>query len=227
MASILAVVTSTHALPGGAPTGFWLEELSTPYWLFTDAGHDVSVASPAGGEVKPDAASTKEPFLTESGTRLTCDDAATAKLNATLALSAVNPDHYDAIFLVGGVGAAYDFDRNPHLDRLIDRMAQDGKIVSAVCHGVIGLTSAVGLSGVPYAQDQRMTGFSRNEEIAMGLLDIVPVVPEERLKATGADYIAGAEPFDACVAEGPLFVTGQNPASAGGVAEIVLARLAC
>lgn len=225
MASILAVVTSTHSLPGGAPTGFWLEELSTPYWLFTDAGHEVVVASPAGGDVKPDAASTEEPFLTETGTRLACDDAAIAKLKATLALSTVDADHYDAIYLVGGVGAAYDFDGNPDLDRLIDRMARDGKIVSAVCHGVIGLTSAVGPSGAPYAQGQCMTGFSRNEEIAMGLLDIVPVVPEERLKATGADYVAGAQPFDACVAEGPLFVTGQNPASAGGVAEIVLARL--
>lgn len=225
MASILAVVTSTHILPGGAPTGFWLEELSTPYWRFVEAGHEVSIASPAGGAVNPDAASTVEPFLTESGTRLLEDEAARSKLAATLPVADVTPGNYDAIFLVGGVGAAYDFDSNAALDSLVATLAQGGRIVSAVCHGVIGLTTAREVSGTLYAQGQRMTGFSRNEEIAMGLLDIVPIVPEDRLRQVGAEYVAGPEPFDACVAEGPLFVTGQNPASAAGVADIVLARL--
>lgn len=225
MAKVLAVVTSTHSLPGGGATGFWLEELSTPYFRFVDAGHEVAIASPAGGPVTPDAASLADPFITDTGHRLLEDPVAQAKLASTIATSSVSAQDYDAIYLVGGVGAAFDFDGNAALDSLVAEMAGANRIVSGVCHGVIGLTTARGADGAVLARGQRMTGFSRDEEIALGLLEIVPVVPEQRIGDVGAHYTKGENPFDENVAEGPLFVTGQNPASAGGVADVVLARL--
>lgn len=225
MSKILAVVTSMHLLPGGTPTGFWLEELSTPYWHFTDAGYDVVIASPRGGPVRPDPASEAEDFIADSGRRLNADPVAQAKLGDTIALNVVDASDYVAILLVGGVGAAFDFDSNRELDRLLDEMIRGDKVVSAICHGTIGLSTVAREDGTAHADGQQMTGFSRAEEELLDLLRFVPVVPEERLRAVGARYVSNAEPFGPCVAEGPLFLTGQNPASAAGLAGVVLDRL--
>jgi putative intracellular protease/amidase len=199
--------------------------LSTPYERFSAAGHELTIASPAGGAVAPDPASLEEPFLSDSGRRVMADPAFRELLEHSVPLSEVDGRHFDAIFLVGGVGAAYDFDNNPELNRIITEMVDRKAVVSGLCHGVIGLSTAQNSEGTLLAYQEKMTGFSRAEEIAFGLLDAVPVVPEDRLRGAGATYQCAAEPFDACVEVGSKFITGQNPASAGPLAEAVLARL--
>lgn len=225
MAKILAVVASTNVLPSGGPTGFWLEELAAPYLRFARAGYDVDIASPAGGAVSHDPASELDAFITDDGRALLADQTVQVKLQTTLPIASLNAADYVAIFLVGGVPAASDFDANPALNSLLSSLIEDGKVVSGVCHGVVGLTSVLARGGGLAAQDHPMTGFSHDEEVALDLLSVVAVVPEVRLKAVGASYSKAAEPFGVCVAEGPIFITGQNPASAGPAADAVIARL--
>jgi len=225
VAKILAVVASTNELPTGEPTGYWLEELAAPYRRFVTAGLEVDIASPAGGAVSHDPASELDDFITDDGRGLLRDANALGKLAATIPLSEVKAEAYDAVFLVGGVPAAKDFDANPHLNALLSDMLRDARPVAAVCHGVVGLTTVCTAAGELAAKDHAMTGFSHEEEVAPGLLPVVAVVPEVRLRSIGAQYVKAAEPFGACVAEGPLFVTGQNPASAGPAADSVLARM--
>lgn len=225
MAKILAVVASTDRLPTGDPTGFWLEELAAPYLRFVAAGYEVDIASPTGGPVTHDPASELDAYITGDGRALLADDAVQAQLKSTLRLSDIDAADYAAVFLVGGVPAASDFDEHPALNTLLAGLLERGKVVSAVCHGVVGLTSLKDKNGRPAALDHPMTGFSHDEEVAFGLLPVVAVVPEMRMKDIGAIYSKAAEPFAAYVAEGPLFITGQNPASAGPAAEAVIARL--
>ena len=225
MEKILAVVASTSILPNGAPTGFWLEELAAPYLRFTAAGYEVDIASVPGGPVRHDPSSEQEAFLTGDGRALLADGSVGTKLKYTLCVASVNPAEYAAVFLVGGVPAAVDFDGKPALNRLLSAFIEQGKVIGGVCHGVIGLTTVRTNEGVLAAEGHPMTGFSYAEEVALDLLPVVAVVPEERLTMIGAAYRKAAEPFGACVAEGPLFITGQNPASAGPAADAVIARL--
>jgi putative intracellular protease/amidase len=225
MEKILAVVASTSILPNGAPTGFWLEELAAPYLRFTAAGYQVDIASVPGGAVNHDPSSEQEAFVTEDGRALLADASIWAKLQKTLSVASVNVADYAAVFLVGGVPAAFDFDAKPALNNLLNTFIERGKVVSAVCHGVIGLTTLRTKKGVLAAEGHPMTGFSYAEEVALDLLPVVAAVPEERLTMIGASYRKAAEPFGVCVAEGPLFITGQNPASAGAAADAVLTRL--
>jgi putative intracellular protease/amidase len=224
MSNVLCLVASTSVLPAGAATGFWLEELAAPYARFKAAGHEVEIGSVMGGRAAPDPASLQTPFLTRDGEAFLADRAAMAQLEETLPLSALAED-YAAVFLVGGVPAALDFNHNPMLDRLIATMVRQHKPVAAVCHGVVGLTSATGPDGTLLAKGHPMTGFSRLEEELFNLLDVVAVVPEDRLRSVGAVYRCADVAFGICVAEGPLFVTGQNPASAGPAAAALIARI--
>jgi putative intracellular protease/amidase len=225
MEKILAVVASTSILPNGAPTGFWLEELAAPYLRFRAAGYEVDITSVSGGAVKHDPSSEQQAFVTEDGQALLANGSVRAKLKETLSVASVNVADYAAVFLVGGVPAALDFDGKPALNNLLSAFIEQGKVVSAVCHGVIGLTTVRTKKGVLAAEGHPMTGFSYAEEVALDLLPVVAAVPEERLTMIGASYRKAAQPFGVCVVEGPLFITGQNPASAGPVADAVLTRL--
>jgi putative intracellular protease/amidase len=225
MSKVLCVVASTATLKSGSPTGFWLEELAAPYARFVAAGHDVSIASIPGGSVSPDPASIAAPFLTDDGERFLADSAAMQRLKRTLSITQVRAKDYAAVFLVGGVPAALDFDKNGALNTFLSSMIQQAKPVGAVCHGVIGLTTLADSNGTLLAKGHPMTGFSRQEEELFNLLEVVAVVPEDRLRGIGADYRRAAAAFGPCVAEGPLFVTGQNPASAGPAADALIAKM--
>jgi putative intracellular protease/amidase len=225
MSNVLCLVASTSVLPSGAATGFWLEELAAPYARFKAAGHEVEIGSVMGGRAAPDPASLQTPFLTRDGEAFLADRAALAQLEETLPLAAVVAEDYAAVYLVGGVPAALDFDHNPLLDRLIAALVRQHKPVAAVCHGVVGLASATGVDGSLLAKGHPMTGFSRHEEELFNLLDVVAVVPEDRLRSIGAVYRCADVAFGVCVADGPLFVTGQNPASAGPAAAALIARI--
>ncbi len=219
--SILIVATS-HAVIGdtGKPTGLWLEELTTPYAIFRDAGASVAIASIKGGAVPVDPSSAKGD-LPASARRFLADPQTKQALAATPAINTVDISAYDAIFLPGGHGAMWDLPDSAALAARLGQADASGKVIAAVCHGPAGLVGAKRAEGSPLVRGKRVSAFTNAEEAAMGLTKAVPFLLETRLAELGAHIESGPrfEPF--AVRDGKL-VTGQNPASSEKVAELVL-----
>lgn len=215
---ILLVVSSVDRIPGTEqPTGVWLEELAASYNAFLTAGFEVSLASPRGGRPPIDPMSQQDTWLTEAGRRFMADPRAQSQVTATESLRRLDSNNFDAIYLVGGLATVWDFLENVELSKLVTRMHARGKAVGAVCHGVLGLTTATDTSGQLLVKGRKVTGVSNEEEKMGGLEAIVPVTPQNRLTAVGADYSCGSPFQPYVVADGRLY-TGQNPASAGPLA---------
>ncbi len=220
----ILIVTTSNATMGasGKPTGLWLEELTTPYFTFAEAGARVTLASIKGGIIPVDPRSI-EPSETppESVARFRADGLASGALDQSHALASLDGGSYDAIFLPGGHGTMWDLPCNAALASLIGQMWRNGKVVGAVCHGPAGLLSAVEVDGQPLVMGKAMTAFTDAEERAAGLADAVPFLLESRLRELGALFENG-EPFASyALADGRL-VTGQNPASSQATAQLVL-----
>lgn len=225
--AILFILTSQATIPATkTPTGFWMDEVTTPYYIFADAGVQVDIVSIAGGEAPIDPRSLTEDVTkdTESVKRFQLDDAAMEKIRNTPSVATINLSKYDAIYLPGGHGAMFDMPDNRKLAALISRAFQDGKIVSAVCHGAAGLVSATTSLEDPIVKGKRITGFTNNEEEAVGLTEQMPFLLETRLRELGGKFENknNFEPY--FVRDGQL-ITGQNPASSEGVAKLVLQRM--
>ncbi|WP_101951964.1 type 1 glutamine amidotransferase domain-containing protein [Mycobacterium sp. 3519A] len=219
---ILIVVTSHDRLDGtDVPTGYWDEELAGPYYVFTDNGHDVTLASPKGGKPPVDPKSTRPPFDTESSRRFAGDEHAQDVLANTSRLDAISPQDFDAVFYPGGHGPMYDLAADPQSIALIENYVAADKIVAAVCHAPAVFINAKLPDGRPLVEGRHVAGFTNGEEAAMGLTDVVPFLVEDELIRLGAKYekVADFEPF--VITDG-LLVTGQNPASAHGVADAML-----
>ncbi len=216
---VLFVLTSHNDLDGtGTPTGTWLEELAASYYPFEEAGWEITIASPKGGNAPIDPASLEEPWLTDTGKRFQADEAAMARVGATHILADVVTDDFDAVYMVGGAGTAWDFPDNPTLGGLLAKTAGSG-VIGGVCHGVCGLLNAV--DGQPIAVGKKLTCISDKEEEMTGFDKLVPFLPETTLNKAGAT-VTVADPFEAHVVEDGNIVTGQNPASASGVAKTMI-----
>lgn len=224
--SVLFVLTSHSELGDtGQKTGTWLEELAAAYYVLVDAGYDVQLASVQGGAAPLDPASLDDPWLTDAGKRFQADAKASAALAATPRLADVPADGIAAVYYVGGAGAAWDFPVDADVRRLAEAIDRAGGIVSGVCHGVLGLTSALTAGGKPLVAGREVTAVSNQEEELTTFDKVVPVLPESRLVELGGIYGCAAEPFGAYVAVDGNLVTGQNPASAPFVAQVVVERL--
>lgn len=225
MLKVLIVLTS-HAVLGstGQPTGVWLEELSTPYYRFVDAGVEVDIVSIDGGKVPIDPHSERSGKNPPSVERFLHDKAAMAKIEHSKRIDAVRAAGYSAIFLAGGHGTMWDFPDNKALTGLLNTAWADGKVVSAVCHGPSGLVNVTDESGKPLVAGRKVSAFTDDEEIAAGNEKIVPFALETRLHSLGADFQKGAKFQPFAVRDGRL-ITGQNPASSEKVADLVLAAI--
>lgn len=222
---VLMLVTSVAKMkPSGLPTGTWLEELAAAYNVFADAGAAITIASVQGGAAPIDEASLAEPWLTADGERFRADAVAMGKMAATAPLGALSASDHEVLYLVGGAGTAWDFPGNQPLADLVSAMYARGGVVGGVCHGVLGLTSAVDGNGGPLVAGRNVTGISNREEELTGYDKLVPVLPEDRLRQLGAIYSMG-EPLMAHVVQDGRLVTGQNPASARPLATIMLKAL--
>ncbi|MGI9275672.1 MAG: type 1 glutamine amidotransferase domain-containing protein [Endozoicomonas sp.] len=222
---ILIVLTSHDQLGDtGEKTGFWIEEFAAPYYLFTDAGAEVVIASPRGGLPPVDPKSALPDFQTDATRRFDEDTELQSKLTRTLKLTDISADEFDAIFYPGGHGPLWDLTDNEDSIRLIETFWQQGKPVSAVCHASCVLLNARGLDGELLVKGRVVTGFSNTEEEAVALADVVPFLLEDELKQRGGDYSKVADWSVHCVTDGQL-VTGQNPASSEAVAEAVVSLL--
>lgn len=222
---ILMVVTSHGQLgDSGRATGLWLEELASPWYVFKDAGADITLASPAGGQPPIDPNSEAQDSQTDATRRFRADTQAMQALANTRKLADIDREGYDAVFYPGGHGPLWDLADNEDSRLLIDAMYAAGKPVAAVCHGVAALRKALGPYGLPLLRGKAATGFSDSEEMAAGLTDAVPFLVEDMLKENGAEYSRAADWQEHVVVSGNL-ITGQNPASSTGTAKAVLQQL--
>ncbi len=221
---ILMVLTSHDRLgTTGSKTGFWLEEFAAPYYVFKDAGAEITIASPLGGLPPLDPKSDEPDFQTEATRRFKADSVAQAALAGSLKLADVSADDFDAVFYPGGHGPLWDLAEDRNSIALIEAMNADGKTVAAVCHAPAVLRRAVTDDGSPLVEGKSVTGFSNSEEAAVGLTDVVPFLLENELQTLGGNYSKSSDWHPYVVSDGNL-ITGQNPASSEEVARAVLAR---
>ena len=223
----VALVLTTHTKLGdtGRPTGFWYEELAAPFYTFVDAGHAVEVFVVGPGAAEPDPLSlTAEGGRGPIVDRFLNDPIAIGKLQNAQGLDALSRTSFDAIFLVGGHGAMWDFPTSRTLCAVVGDYFDRGAVVAAVCHGPAGLLEARGASGAPIAKGRQATGFTNAEEEAVGLTAVVPFLLEDRLREAGAIFQNKA-PFCAHAVRDGNLVTGQNPQSSALAAQLVLEGL--
>lgn len=224
--AILFIVTS-HSMIGntGKPTGLWLEELTTPYYAFIDAGYSVDIASIEGGKVPVDPRSQNQNGENPASVdRFLQDKAAVQKITATPSLKNIDVKNYAAVFLPGGHGTMWDLPVSEPLAALIGQAASDGKVIAAVCHGPAGLVAVKDKNGRPLVQGKKISAFTNEEEEAVGLTQAVPFLLETKLRELGADFHKGPNFQAFAVADGNL-ITGQNPASSEKVAQLVIEKI--
>lgn len=227
MKPILMILTS-HAQLGstGKPTGIWAEELTTPYYALLDAGMQVTLASPLGGLPPFAQGSVKEPVEANEGSvkRFLQDASAMQKFKATHTTASVNADDYSAVFLPGGHGTMWDTASDAHTARLVSDTFNAGKPTASVCHGPAGLVQAKRPDGKSIVFGKKVNAFTNEEEIAAGLMDVVPFHLESKLRELGGIFEHGPMWGAYAVRDGNL-ITGQNPASSALVAQHVVAAL--
>jgi putative intracellular protease/amidase len=223
---ILMVLTSHDRLGNtGRPTGFWLEEFAAPYFVFKDAGAEITLASPKGGQPPLDPKSNEPDAQTEAIERFNRDPDAQAALFDTVPLSGINPGDFDAVFYPGGHGPMWDLAEGRDSIALIEALYAAGKPVAAVCHGPGAFRHARSPEGYPLVQGKSVTGFANSEEAAVGLTEVVPFLVEDMLRENGGKYSKAGDWQCHVVADGHL-ITGQNPASSEATARALLERLA-
>jgi putative intracellular protease/amidase len=222
---ILMVLTSHDQLGDtGKKTGFWLEEFAAPYYAFKDAGADITVVSPRGGQPPLDPKSDAPDAQSKDTARFKADPAAQALLAHTGKLAEVSAASFDAVFYPGGHGPLWDLAEDKASIALIEATLAAGKPVAAVCHAPGVLRHVKNADGTPLVRGKAVSGFTNSEEAAAGLTDVVPFLVEDMLKQNGGNYSKVADWQPHVVRDG-LLVTGQNPASSEPAAKVLLGML--
>ncbi len=220
--NILMVLTSHDQLGDtGKKTGFWLEEFAAPYYVLKDAGHTITLASPKGGQPPLDPKSDEPDAQTDATKRFKADADAQQQLATTHKLDEIDGTTFDAIFYPGGHGPLWDLANDKTSNALIADTIAAGKPVALVCHAPGVLPNVVTSDGTPLVKGRKVTGFTNEEEEAVGLTDVVPFLLEDELKAKGADYSKKGT-FQPYVVTDGLLITGQNPPSSEPAAEALL-----
>ena len=222
---VLMVITSHDQLGNtGRKTGFWLEELAAPYYVFKDAGVEVTLASPKGGRPPLDPKSNEPEFRTDLTLRFEKDPAAEAQLDKTVRLDSVRQEDFDTVFYPGGHGPMWDLAEDRHSIKLIESFLAAGKSIGIVCHSTGALHHVKGPDGRLLVQGKEVTGFTNGEEEEVGLTKIVPFLVEDEMLKLGAIFSKKAN-WDAHVVSDGLLITGQNPHSSGPAAKALVAAV--
>ena len=226
MKKVLMVLTSHHQLGNtGRKTGFWLEELAAPYYTFKDAGVEITLASPAGGQPPLDPKSNEPSFQTDLTRRFEADATANAQLANTVRLDSVNQADFDTVFYPGGHGPLWDLTNDKNSIALIEAFLAANKPVALVCHAPGVLRYVKTPAGRPLVEGKQVTGFANTEEEGVGLTKIVPYLVEDVLKELGGVYSKGPDWGSYVLTDG-LLITGQNPGSSAEAAALLLKRIA-
>jgi putative intracellular protease/amidase len=226
MKKVLMVLTSHDILGNtGRKTGFWLEELAAPYYTFKDAGVEIVLASPAGGQPPLDPKSNEPSFQTDLTRRFEADAAANTELANTVRLDSVNQADFDTVFYPGGHGPLWDLTNDKHSIALIEAFLAANKPVALVCHAPGVLRYVKTPAGRPLVEGKQVTGFANTEEEGVGLTQIVPYLVEDVMKELGGIYSKGPDWGSYVLTDG-LLITGQNPGSSAEAAAVLLKRIA-
>lgn len=219
------VLTSHDELGNtGEKTGFWVEEFAAPYYAFIDAGVEVTLATPKGGQAPIDPTSTLADFQTDATHRYDSDDVAQDKIANTEKLSTLSESDFDGVFYPGGHGPLWDLTDYADSISLIESFIKADKAVAAVCHASAAFLNVKDTSGEFAIKGKAVTGFTNSEEAAVQLTEVVPFLVEDEMIARGGDY-QKAEDWHAFAVQDGLIITGQNPASSALVAEKLLAHI--
>lgn len=222
---ILFVLTSHSDLgDSGEKTGFWIEEFATPYYVLADAGAEITIASPKGGQPPVDPKSELTDAQTDATQRFYKDNVLIDKVAHSFKLQAIKQEDYDAVFYPGGHGPLWDLANDKTSIKLIEEFYNNQKPISFVCHAPAALVNVKAENGEPLVKGKNLTGFSNTEEEGAKLTNIVPFLLEDELKKNGAHYSKGND-WASFVKQDGLLITGQNPASSKGVAELLLKTL--
>ena len=222
---VLIVLTSHGDLGNtGHKTGFWIEEFAAPYYVLTDAGVQVTIVSPKGGQPPVDPKSELAESQTASTLRFNKDAALKEKLAHTLKISDVKAEDYDAVFYPGGHGPLWDLANDLNSIALIENFYNQKKPVAFVCHAPGVLLKVKLPNGEPLVKGKELTGFSDSEEEAVQLTKIVPFLLEDELKKLGANYSKGPD-WGSYVKVDGLLITGQNPNSSEAAAKELINML--
>lgn len=223
---VLIVLTSHDQLGDtGKKTGFWLEELAAPYYTFKDAGAEIVLASPKGGQPPLDPKSNEPDFQTALTRRFEADAEANAQLARTVRLDSVSQADFDTVFYPGGHGPLWDLAEDRDSIALIQSFIAADKPVALVCHAPGVLRHVKAATGRPLVEGLQVTGFTNTEEEGVGLTQVVPFLVEDELKANGGHYSKGPDWGSYVVRDG-LLITGQNPASSTEAADVLIRQLA-
>ena len=215
---ILMVLTSHDQLGNtGRKTGFWLEEFAAPYYKFKDAGVEIVLASPNGGQPPLDPKSNEPSFQTDLTRRFENDPRAQKQLAATLRLDSVRQQDFDTVFYPGGHGPMWDLAEDPNSIRLLESFLAAGKFVAVVCHSTGALRHVKAPNGKLLVDGKTVTGFTNGEETEMQLTKVVPFLVEDEMMRLGAVFSKVKNWGVHVVVDGSL-LTGQNPASSGPTA---------
>ncbi|MGI8652884.1 MAG: type 1 glutamine amidotransferase domain-containing protein [Geodermatophilaceae bacterium] len=218
---ILIGLTSHGDLAGLRPTGYYLSEVAHPWRVFIDAGYTVDLVSTEGGQPPVDGADLSDPIQRA----FTDDVEMQRKARETPRFANVDVAAYDAVLFAGGHGTMWDFPDDPDLARVVRDVYEDGGVIAAVCHGPAAFVGVTLSDGRSLVEEKQVAAFTDAEESAVGLAEVVPFLLQTRLEEIGAKH-TGAPNFESHVVTDQRLVTGQNPASATGVAHAVLAALA-
>ncbi|MER2128281.1 type 1 glutamine amidotransferase domain-containing protein [Solibacillus sp.] len=222
---ILLVVTNISKYPNlQRATGLWLGEAVHFAAEMEKEGYQIDFVSPKGGHTPLDPHSLQADQMTELDWKYYANADFLNKLSTTLPADSINPNDYNAIYYAGGHGVMWDFAEDENLQNIASTIHANGGVVSAVCHGVVGLLNIKNDDGEYLIKNTKVTGFSNTEEIAVGLDKIVPFLTEDELVRKGANYVKDADWSVFTVTDNRI-VTGQNPASGGAVAKDVIKLL--
>lgn len=219
--NILMVLTSHDQLGNtGRKTGLWLEEFAAPYFVFKDAGIELTLASPKGGQPPIDPKSDLPENQTPAMTRFKQDEVAKKALSQTEKLADMQAENFDTVFYPGGHGPMWDLAESQDSITLLESFYNGGKPIALVCHSP-GVLRHVTYKGAPLVKGKRVTGFSNSEEEEVGLTKVVPFLVEDELKHLGGLYESAPNWQSFVIVDGRL-ITGQNPASSTAGAEALL-----
>jgi putative intracellular protease/amidase len=222
---ILMVLTSHDKLGNtGRKTGFWLEEFAAPYFTFKDAGAEIVLASPKGGQPPLDPKSNEPNFQTDLTHRFEGDADAKAQLAITVRLDSVKAEDFDTVFYPGGHGPMWDLAEDENSIKLLESFLAAGKTLALVCHAPGVLRHVKTPDGKPLVNRKTVTGFTNGEEEEVGLTKVVPFLVEDELMSLGATFSKVKNWGVHTVADGQL-ITGQNPASSGPAAKLLIDTL--
>jgi putative intracellular protease/amidase len=218
---VLMVLTSHSELGDtGKKTGFWIEEFAAPYYVLSDAGIEITIASPKGGQPPIDPKSLEDDAQTEATKRFNNDKELQEKLSKTEKLETIDASDYDGVFYPGGHGPLWDLAVDLESIALIENFYANMKPVALVCHAPAALANTRHLKQ-PLVRGKEVTGFANSEEGATGLTDVVPFLVEDKMNQLGANYSKG-EDFSSYVKIDGKLITGQNPASSEEAAKALL-----